>query len=209
MSILKKLFYLLGKLESLLNRAEGYYHSQKISKQLGGGRKIAYPFKIEGVDNIISDTPMSIGAGSTIFTTRAKVIIKEHFVSGPNLTIITGDHLPLVGHFLDTVSDAIKDQYDIDHLCDQNVIINEDVWCGVNVTILKGVTIGRGAIIAAGSVVTKNIPPYCIAGGVPAKLIKIRWSIEQILEHEKTLYGVEQRFSRRELENLFKNIICL
>ena len=70
---------------------------------------------------------------------------------------------------------------------DAPVVIEDDVWCGANVTILKGVTIGRGSVIAAGSVVTRSIPPYSIAGGVPARVIKKRFSEEQIKEHERIL----------------------
>jgi len=54
------------------------------------------------------------------------------------------------------------------------IIIGEEVWIGVNCIILKGVTIGRGAVIAAGSVVRTNVGEYEIVGGVPAKLIKKR-----------------------------------
>jgi acetyltransferase-like isoleucine patch superfamily enzyme len=54
------------------------------------------------------------------------------------------------------------------------ILIDEDVWLGVNVVVLKGVTIGAGAVVAAGAVVTKNIPENQIWGGVPAKFIKMR-----------------------------------
>lgn len=57
------------------------------------------------------------------------------------------------------------------------IIIGNYVWIGTRVTILKGVNIGDGAIVAAGSVVTKDIPPNCIAAGVPARVIKenVKW----------------------------------
>ncbi|MBK0380670.1 hypothetical protein I5M19_15205 [Mucilaginibacter sp. SD-g] len=60
------------------------------------------------------------------------------------------------------------------------VKIGNDVWIGNNVLIMDGITIGDGAIIAAGAVVTKNIPPYTIAGGIPAKILKQRFTEQQI-----------------------------
>ncbi len=65
------------------------------------------------------------------------------------------------------------------------IIIGNNVWIGDNVIILSGVKIGDGAVIGAGAVVTKDIPPYAVAVGVPAKVIKYRFSpniIEQLLE---------------------------
>ena len=56
--------------------------------------------------------------------------------------------------------------------------IGNDVWIGLNVVIMDGVTVGDGAIIAAGAVVTKDVPPYAIVGGVPAKVIRYRFSPE-------------------------------
>ena len=66
-----------------------------------------------------------------------------------------------------------------------NVFIGNDVWIGRDVTILSGITIGDGAVIASNSHVIKNVPPYSIVGGNPAKVIKFRFSPEII---EKLLY---------------------
>lgn len=58
------------------------------------------------------------------------------------------------------------------------IVIEDNVWIGCNSTILKGVTIGEGSVVAAGAVVTKSCPPYSLIGGVPAKVIKegVRWT---------------------------------
>ena len=62
------------------------------------------------------------------------------------------------------------------------VVIGNDVWIGESAKILSGVTIGDGAIVAAGAVVTKDVPPYAIVGGVPARIIKYRFSDDQIAD---------------------------
>jgi acetyltransferase-like isoleucine patch superfamily enzyme len=59
-------------------------------------------------------------------------------------------------------------------------IIGSDVWIGANVTVLDGIEVGCGAIIAAGAVVTKNVPDYAVIGGVPAKIIKYRFTEKEI-----------------------------
>jgi acetyltransferase-like isoleucine patch superfamily enzyme len=60
------------------------------------------------------------------------------------------------------------------------IILGDDVWLGENVLVLSGVNIGKGAVVAAGSVVVKDVPPYTIVGGNPAKVIKLRFSPEII-----------------------------
>lgn len=76
------------------------------------------------------------------------------------------------------------------------IIIEDDVWIGTNVLVLSGVHIGRGAIIAAGAVVSKDIPPYSIVAGVPAKIIKYRF------DHE-----VIQKLMTIDFEKIDKNVI--
>lgn len=146
-----------------------------------------YPFLVQGVENIQMAEDVNIGPGSTIYTTGAKLIIKQHVITGPNLTVITGDHKYILGRWLDSVKGEEKEPF-----YDQDVVIEEDVWIGCNVTILKGVTIGRSSIIAAGSLVVKDVPPYCIVGGVPAKVIKKKWTDEEINIHEKFInYNIQ------------------
>lgn len=70
-----------------------------------------------------------------------------------------------------------------------DIIVEDDVWIGYGATIMSGVHIGQGAVIAAGAVVAKDVPPYAIVGGVPAKVIKYRFSPELIEELLKIDYG--------------------
>ena len=60
--------------------------------------------------------------------------------------------------------------------------IGNDVWIGSRVTILRGITIGHGAVVASAAVVTKDVPPYAIVGGVPAKVIRYRFDEDQIAQ---------------------------
>lgn len=66
-------------------------------------------------------------------------------------------------------------------------VIGDDVWIGARVCIIAGVRIGRGAILAMGSVVTKDVPPYAIVGGVPAEVIRYRFNEDEISEHDQML----------------------
>ena len=135
---------------------------------------------------------------AVILNLSAKFVLGKGSGAAEGFKVATGNHAQLIGRFYRTITEDEKPQG-----YDKDVIVKEDVWIGMNVTLLCGVTIGRGAIISAGSVVTKDIPPYCIAGGVPAKPIKFKWTIDQILEHESILYPEGERFSREELARIF------
>lgn len=94
-----------------------------------------------------------------------KTIIGNNVMMGPECVFITRNHK------FDKLEIPMQDQ---GYTEEEQIEIEDDVWIGRRVIILPGVTIGKGAIIGAGAVVTKNIPPYAIGGGVPAKIIKYR-----------------------------------
>ena len=77
-------------------------------------------------------------------------------------------------------------------------VIGDDVWVGTHSIIMTGIHIGNGAIIAAGSVVTKDVEPYTIVGGAPARFIKMRFSEEEIREHELILQEPDYYFDQFE-----------
>jgi len=70
-----------------------------------------------------------------------------------------------------------------------DIVVEDDVWIGHGATVLSGVRIGQGAVVAAGAVVTKDVPPYAIVGGVPAKIIKYRFPPHLVEELLKVDYG--------------------
>lgn len=150
--------------------------------------------------NITLGNNVYIGDNARFWCTRSSITIHHHVVFAPNVSIIAGNHSShIVGKFITDYTDVDKRPED-----DLPVIIESDTWVGTNVTILNGVHISRGCIIAAGAVVTKNVPPYAIVGGVPAKVLKFRFNVAQILEHEKILYPESQRLSKKELEMIIK-----
>lgn len=159
------------------------------------------PCQISGANNIYLGDNVSIGSFSVLNAPSTKIIIKRNSYSGPRLFISTGNHYLKKGYFsrLLTNDDKKKDSVSLNW----DVVIEEDVWLGANVTILCK-HVGRGAVIAAGAVCTKDIPPYSVWGGVPSRFLYFRFSIEDIIEHEAALYDETDRLRRGYLEELFE-----
>lgn len=87
---MNRIKYTLGYFCSLIEKLSAFYKLRNLNKVLGGERNIHYPFIVAGAENIQMAENVNIGPGATIYTTVAKLIIKQHVISGPNLTIITG-----------------------------------------------------------------------------------------------------------------------
>ena len=91
-------------------------------------------------------------------------------VIGDNVLIAGHVSLNAVCHVFKSKNKLIKDQ----GWTGKGIVVEDDVWLGAGVRVLDGVTISEGAVIGAGAVVTKDIPSYAVAIGVPAKVIKYR-----------------------------------
>lgn len=118
---------------------------------------ICYPYRLTLGYNVFINRGVYI-------TAREKITIGDNVLIGPGVIINSGMH-----RFQDDKV-LIRDQ---GHIL-KEIVICDDVWIGANAVILPGVSIGTGSVIGAGAVVTHSIPPYSVAVGVPAKVIKKR-----------------------------------
>lgn len=142
------------------------------------------PCKVNNPKNVFIENDVAIRGFFTFISHTGRLFIKSHCDISQCLTVVTGNHT--------TTPPIDKWQVECNHTAEgddeKDTIIEEDVWIGIKVTLLPGVTIGRGTIIGAGSVVTKDIPPYSIAAGNPCHVIRHKFTKEQILKREEQLY---------------------
>lgn len=178
------LFFLLKLKNSLSIR----WHNNVISKyqqhlfaKCGKNVYINKNCSFVGSKNIYIGNDVYIGSNSRFVSTNSKILIGNKVMIADEVGIVTGNHrIDVIGKYMFDVKDKLTEN-------DQDVIIDDDVWIGMRAIILKGVKIGRGSVIAAGAVVTKNVAPYSIYIS-PTKIIP-RFNEEQITIHEKKLYG--------------------
>lgn len=148
-----------------------------------------------------------IPGGAMILNPRSKFIMKRGSFSSYNLCVCPGNHMALIGKWKHDVTDAMKDELDLEHKYDCDIVVEEDVWIGINVTLLNGAHVGRGCIIGAGCVISSDIPPYAIVVGNPYTIKRFLFTPEQIIEHEKALYPESERFSLDEMVEVQKRYI--
>lgn len=130
------------------------------------GRNILIESNVFIHENVLirSNEYIVIGEGTTInrnCCVLAKVVIGKKCSIAPNVVIVGSNHL-----FKDPTASIKSQGSEL-----KGIVIEDDVWIAANVTVLDGVTIGKGSVVAAGAVVNKSVPPYTIVGGVPAKEI--------------------------------------
>ncbi len=192
-----KHFPIFFSYKNAINAKSHYIINTKKFGYWGKHSHIGLPTNLAAPANIFIGDYVRIQNDSKIINSTGKFIVKKYSAIGVNFIAIPGNHRPTVGipqyilgssHINDTEGD---------------IVVEESVWVGANVTLLQGAQIGRGAIIGACSLVNKPIPPYAVAVGAPVKIIASVFTIDQIIEHERTIYPVEERFSREYLTELF------
>ena len=132
------------------------------------GELLVYPYS----GNIQIGDYCYIGEGTRIWSEK-RISIGDRVLISHNVDIHDCDDHPLESkkrheHYRDILSIGHQQKYE---LCAESVSIENDAWIGFGACVLKGVTIGEGAIVAAHAVVTKDVPPYCVVAGIPAKVI--------------------------------------
>ena len=159
----------------------------RVSLGKGGKNVRVAKGRFSGINNIQIGNNVSLGTGFTLLSSRAKIYIGDDVMFGQGVTVVTGDHrTDILDRPMITVTDSEKSPDN-----DKDVVFEGDNWVGANAIVLKGVTVGKGSVVSAGAVVTHNVPPYAIVGGVPAKVIKYRFSNDEVAEHKELLENGE------------------
>lgn len=188
----------ISLIKHLLNWCRSNFPARKQFGYCATNAIIGYPIKIDNPQNFYLYENTKIRDGLRIINSPdEKVIIKKYSAIAPNVMMVTSNHTSTVGvpHILlgpSHVNDKSSD-----------LIIEEECWVGIGVRILPGSHLGRGCIVGGGAVVNKKIPPYAVVVGSPVKIVAVKFSIDQILEHERVLYKEEERFTREYLNQLF------
>lgn len=176
-----------------------FFPTRKSIGKSGSNSFIEFPVFISSPKSVVMEADTRLRQGCKLLNAERDIItIKRYTVISMNCVIVTNNHKSTVG--IPQILLGISGLNDQSH----NTTIEEDVWLGANVTVVGVDRIGRGSLIGACSTVTHDVPPYAIMVGSPARIIGVKFSIDQIMEHERILYPESQRYSREYLEELFK-----
>lgn len=157
-------------------------------KMLSCGKNVSIqqPFNVTDFRNVVMGDNCYIAPGVRFINSRAKIILGNNVLIGGDSKFISGNHrIDVPGLYMSEITDKYKDsEYD---KYDKDIVIGDDVMFGVNCLVLSGVHVGTGSFIGAGSIVTKDIPSYSVAIGAPAKVVKPRFTDEQLKLHLEIL----------------------
>lgn len=147
------------------------------------GRNVRFnPFDDFSYRTVFLADDVFIGKGAKFSAAAGnRIVVGRKVMFGPNVTIMAGDHnVSQIGRFMFDVCEKSPEN-------DQPVTIEGDAWIGAGATILKGVTIHWGSVVGAGAVVTRDVPPYAVVAGVPARVLRYRFGEQEIERHESLL----------------------
>ena len=188
----------MGLIKKIISFKHCMFPSKRNFGTTGSNIKVGYPVYIEYVKNIHMEDNTVLRRGVSIQNNKNEhVYIKKYTVISMDVTIVTNNHRSTVG-----IPQCLLGASHINDIS-RDITIGEDVWVGTRATILSGGNLGRGCIVGACSVVTRPVPPYALVVGSPARIVGVKFSVDQILEHEKALYPSSERMNREELEKLF------
>lgn len=132
--------------------------SDLIGKKLDDGFSLIPPFYTTGGENILVGRNVFINQNCTMYDLGG-IDIGDDVMIGPNVSLITSGH-------------PIEPSRRRDGVTAKPIVIGRNVWIAAGVTIIGGVTVGENSVVAAGSVVTKDVPPDMLVGGNPAQIIR-------------------------------------
>lgn len=161
---LEFLGFIIEMADKLAANAKVVYKTSKVNKNGSEALSIGQGTQLANIHNIRIGKSSYINGGYIIAGKNSKIIIGSNCLISYNVHIRTDMHI-----YMDKNINIVDQGH-----TEKDIIIGNDVWIGFGAQIMPGVKIGDGAVIAAGSIVSKDVPNYAVVAGVPARIIKSR-----------------------------------